>query len=77
MNQNLKEHKNKTILLVTHGGFIRSLLSIFLNKPIQEMTDTELPNTCLSIVEVKSDHKFEVKLLGSVEHLESETGKGI
>jgi broad specificity phosphatase PhoE len=69
----MKEHRDKTVLVVSHGGFIRSLLSLVLDKPIREMSEAKVPNTCVNILELKSDHKFEVRVLSSVDHLDSET----
>jgi Fructose-2,6-bisphosphatase len=60
----MENHAGKKVLLVTHGGVIRVLLSYLLNMPLQYATCFDVPYACFSRVGVFDDEKNRViKLL--------------
>lgn len=63
-----KTYKGKTVLLVTHGGFIRMLLGILLKKPIEEAAELKPSNASVTIIEI-GDVEHKIHQLNSVEHL--------
>lgn len=66
LNQIMDRYKEKTVMVVSHGGLIKALLSAALNEPIEEMSRIYVPNTAISILEVKRDHKFEARMINSI-----------
>lgn len=70
LDQIFKKYRDKTVLVVTHGGFIRAIVSVCLDTPLKDASELEVPNTCVNILELKSDHKFKARLLSCVEHLD-------
>ncbi|MFA5070955.1 MAG: histidine phosphatase family protein [Candidatus Pacearchaeota archaeon] len=65
-----KEHSDKNILLVSHGGPISCLLTYLQNKDIQDFKDY-LPkeNTAISIVNIEKD-KIRFEVLNCSKHLQ-------
>ena len=50
-----EEHFEKSLLLMSHGGAIRAMLSSLLNKTLDELLRIDIQNTSLSTVEVAED----------------------
>ena len=61
--------ENHTILISSHGGFIKMLLANLLNKSMEEMLQTDQANACINIIEVGTNLKGTVQVLNSIEHL--------
>lgn len=65
-------HKNDTILLISHGGFIRSLMTFLLEGPKYHWNLAyRHDNAGISVLEI-DDQKSTVHSLNSVEHLPSD-----
>ncbi|MBD3209395.1 histidine phosphatase family protein [Candidatus Woesearchaeota archaeon] len=67
----VKEHKSKTVLVVSHGGFLTQLLFMLLKKEnTRENYEGLQPMNCaLSVFSIKDDGNHEVELVNCVEHL--------
>ena len=64
----LDKNKNKTIVIISHGGCIRILMSYLLRKPLEETFKYSPPNASISVFDYK-DEKFEKILIGNIHHL--------
>ncbi len=64
----IKESKQKTILVCTHGRTIRVLMCLLLNKPIAAMDEFEHQNTSLYHLEFDG-HYFELIKENDITHL--------
>ena len=60
----LSKHKGKRVLLVSHGGVMRSLIANILNLPLSSMNQTDIPYACLSRIDVfhSEEHKDFMRL---------------
>ncbi len=66
----LNSHKDETVLFVSHGGLIGSLLSLITNKPLEEIKKMKnMGNAAVSIFDISHDGKHEVILLDCDKHL--------
>ena len=66
------KYKDKTVLIVSHGGTNRAMLSILLKKPLKEVFFIKQDNTCVNIAELSgSFKKLKVKMhkMNCVKHL--------
>lgn len=66
----LEKNEGKTILLVTHGGVIRTIIKIFKNIPEEEMENFRVYNTSLTIFKI-NEGKIEEELLADIKHLKN------
>ena len=65
------KHKNKTVLIVAHGGSKKALLTIIQNKPISTFKTWErIKNTSVTEFHLKKDGKHHIKSLNCTQHLE-------
>jgi len=64
----LKKYKNKTVVLVAHGGVKRMVLEIFGFKTMV-FKKVKLTNSCLTILEKEKNGNYEVKTLADYNHL--------
>jgi len=68
------ENPQKTVVIGTHGAVIRGLLSVWLNLPLERLSEApRVPNGTLTEVEFDADGAHIIKL-GFAEHLEKLTG---
>ncbi|HJO15034.1 MAG TPA: histidine phosphatase family protein [Candidatus Pacearchaeota archaeon] len=58
-----------TILIMSHGFFLRVLISIILNKPVKEIEFFRLQNTCITTISHDSSKKIIHYDLGNISHL--------
>lgn len=59
LDQIVKNHENKHILLVTHGGIIRILLGSILKMPFNALSQLQVPYACISRIQFYiSDGKY-------------------
>ncbi len=66
-----KKHKDQTVLFVSHGGLIRVLTTILMNKPIEYRKELEEPmNTGVSIFELMEDNNHKIVLINCGKHLD-------
>ena len=64
----IKEHKNSTITVVTHGGAIRALMPFLLNTPKEESFKYDPGNASLTIFEF-NDQGFQKVSINDTSHL--------
>lgn len=64
-----KKEKGKNVLLSTHGLTKKALLTYLFNKNKKDYRKIRVPNTALSIVNIKDDGNHRAILLNSVSHL--------
>ena len=64
----LDRYHGKTILIVSHGRFMRAFLSVLLNKHLREIMQEKFWNTSVTIIELKE--KCEIIKYNCIEHLE-------
>lgn len=60
-----------TVVVVSHGGLIRSILHCYLKQKIQQLWEIQVDNASVSLLE-KQGAEFKVSCINSLEHLESE-----
>ena len=68
----LKKYPKDTILIVTHGGFIRMLWSAVASEPIKKTFEKEifLHNTCVNEIEVLPDRSYKIIRINCIKHLD-------
>ncbi|MBO8126213.1 MAG: histidine phosphatase family protein [Firmicutes bacterium] len=49
------EHSNEAVMVVTHGGFIRTLLALVLGLPLEHRDRLEVTNAGVSVVRLSED----------------------
>ena len=64
----LDKYKGKTVLVMTHGRFMKALMIVMFNIPIQFHSAMWFGNTAVNIVEVNDDGKL-VHLVNCFDHL--------
>lgn len=70
LEKTYKDYKGKTVLFVAHGGIIRVLMSLLLNKSLEEIKKMDdYGNAAISIFIVKKNENHEVILINSKDHL--------
>jgi broad specificity phosphatase PhoE len=62
-------HPDKTLLLCSHGDFIRMLLASLLRQTLEEALTIKLDNTSLTILERESSGIWKLKSLNNTDHL--------
>lgn len=71
----VKENEGKTVVIGTHGGVIRGLLSVWLGVPLERVLDVpRVPNGTVTVVECEGKQAT-VLQLGYSGHLERRTGE--
>ncbi len=64
-----QKYAGRTVIVISHGGFLKMLLGVLLDKSAGEsLTMFELKNACISIIEV-SHSGSKVHVINSVSHL--------
>ena len=58
INEIIKEHYNKNIILFSHGGPIRAAISIALNIQSNDLFNVNIDNTKLTIIEYNENNWF-------------------
>ncbi len=67
-----KNYKNKNVVFVSHGGLINILMSLLLNKSLDEIKAMGHPeNASISILEFKEDNNHNLILFNYNEHLKN------
>lgn len=67
-----KNHINQTVIIVTHGGFIKTVIAKILHMPLSSMWNLEIGNT--SITKIKYFHEIkccQLTLLNDLHHLKT------
>ena len=65
------KHKNDTVLIVTHGRFIRALICVITNKQPEEIiTMDKIMNASINIFEIDEDRNHKMLLLNDTKHLD-------
>lgn len=66
----LLKSPEQTILIATHGRFIRAFMCTLTNTPLSEMEKFDHVNLCLYKVNLHDDGKFDIELSCDKDHLE-------
>ena len=65
-----EKHQNNTVVLVSHGGFMKSLFAIIMKKSREKLKHMEhLGNTSINIFELREDSDHILHLINCTEHL--------
>lgn len=67
--ERLKQTDYKTVLIATHGRFIRALMCTLTEKPLSEMDDFDHTNLCLYKVNLLKGGTFEIEQHNNQAHL--------
>lgn len=71
LDEAYNKYKGKTVVFVSHGGLIKVLVSLIMNKSLELIKDLDTNiNTGVSIFEIKEDNNHEIILLNCGKHLE-------
>lgn len=71
LNQIISRHQNQTVLVVSHRGFLRSLICAIRKQPPQEMFNIhKIENTSISIFEIEKTTEYQTVLFNCTKHLE-------
>ena len=70
----IQEHKDKTVLLCTHGDFSKMLLGVAMNKTIEEALGVILDNCSVSILNLDDTDQWTIEVLNSTDHLMKKRG---
>lgn len=71
IDETYKTYKDKTVLIVTHGGTKRAFNIIMNNQPITDFFNApKFNNTSVSIYEIKEDKKQKIILQNCTKHLD-------
>ena len=66
-----QKYKGQTVLFVSHGGLIKILIALIMNKPVESIKELDNHiNTGVSIFEIKEDNKNNIILLNCGKHLD-------
>jgi broad specificity phosphatase PhoE len=65
-----KKHKDKTVIVVSHGAIKREFLKIFKNVPPEEWIDISPKNTSVSFIEFNEDKSQNIHLVNCTKHLD-------
>ena len=67
----LHEHKNDTVIFVSHGVFNRTIFCVILGKRIEDIDNVErYHNASMSIFEITENGNHKIHLLNCTKHLE-------
>ncbi|MDU4959754.1 MAG: alpha-ribazole phosphatase [Sporomusaceae bacterium] len=69
VKQLVAQHENKTILVVSHGGTIRTLLCAALGLPLERVWAIRQDNTAVNVIEYYPDTTM-VALVNDIHHLQ-------
>jgi len=67
----IKEHNNETVLLVAHGGVIRSIICSALGINLNEQWRLHIDNACLSLIDFPQWERGILKLFNDCTHLKN------
>jgi broad specificity phosphatase PhoE len=67
------EQKGKTVLLVSHGGFIRALLAHILKHDFRTDQPLRIINTAVTVVEMRDDDTHVAHIINDASHLDDES----
>jgi probable phosphoglycerate mutase len=67
--EKLKVAPYKTVLIATHGRFIRAFMCTITNRPLSDMDEFDHTNLCLYKVNLLSDGTFKIEQHNSQGHL--------
>jgi broad specificity phosphatase PhoE len=64
-----KKHGKQTVLVVSHGGLIRTIVAILTKKPFEDIYEIEHYNASVSVIELRRGSPPKIHYLNSTEHL--------
>ncbi|MBW2991220.1 histidine phosphatase family protein [Candidatus Woesearchaeota archaeon] len=68
-NNILNKHIDKTVLVVTHGGPMTTLLLFLLNKDFKDYKKYCPTNASISLIKINNSKQVKTKILNSTDHL--------
>ena len=77
LNELIREHDGQTIVVVAHGGVLRTMLTAALHMPLQYLWSIRQFNTAVNIVRYDEQANPTVELLNSTAHLSDSLQRGI
>lgn len=67
--ERLKQSEDKTVLIATHGRYIRAFLCTLLDRPLSDMDEFEHANLCLYKLNLMGDSSFVIEQHNNQAHL--------
>ncbi|MCX6814963.1 MAG: histidine phosphatase family protein [Candidatus Aenigmarchaeota archaeon] len=64
-----KEHGSQTVVVVSHGGVIRTIITILTKRPLANVHEIEQHNASINVIELRSGSPPKIHYLNSTEHL--------
>jgi len=64
-----RKHGKETILIVSHGGIIRTIITILSKRPLENILELEQHNAAINMIELRRGLPLKVHYLNSTEHL--------
>jgi broad specificity phosphatase PhoE len=64
-----KKHSSQTVVVVSHGGIIRTIITILTKRPLANVHEIEQHNAAVNIIELQHGSEPKVRYLNSTEHL--------
>ncbi|MTI66156.1 MAG: histidine phosphatase family protein [Firmicutes bacterium] len=72
LNNIIKNHDNKNVLIVAHAVVVKQILNYFENRPLEKFWDPPfMHSTNLSLIEIEDENVAEIKLYADTSHLET------
>ncbi len=65
----VKSNNGETVLFVTHGGIILTIILEILNKPFEDYEQYAPPNTAVTIIDIEDDGTKNIRILNCIKHL--------
>lgn len=67
------QHKGQTVLISSHGGFLRALIAHLMQHDYDQEHPLRLFNTAVTIIELQDEAPHIAHVLNDIEHLDEET----
>ena len=64
-----KKHGKHTVLVVSHGGVIRTFITVITKRPLASVHEIEQHNAAVNMIELKRGYSPKIHYLNSTEHL--------
>ena len=64
-----KKHSKQNVLVVSHGGVIRTIITVLMQKPLSTSHEIEQHNAAVNMIELKTGSSPKIHYLNSTEHL--------
>ncbi|MCJ7817197.1 MAG: histidine phosphatase family protein [Candidatus Aenigmarchaeota archaeon] len=64
-----KKHSKQTVVVVSHGGVIRTFITVITKKPLAAVHEIEQHNASVNVIELSPGRQPKIHYLNSTEHL--------